>query len=935
MEATLGLPPPKGPQTPLTILSLNLGGTNAESTSLAVDLITRHRADVSVYCETKFHTSRAAADFAATMRGKLHYRDAPRTLTQGPARRRVAQNGGVAIVVHDRTIRAVRVAEDERGLLALSLRREGAQPFLIIAIYLAPTTSRNKGWRRPLLKRAADILRRESPRHGAYAVAGDFNSQIGAWKGRVTEAGAPIHHRDLIEVLLTPFNMAPASGRVTRAALTSPRVGAGDGVRAAPAREVDYILCHAAARVTALPTMEKPPTQSHHRPIGAVFQITASESDEPQRPPPRQITRPPPFRSEFWTESFGTMSLALGNVERAADMGAPPDELYYMLNDMFALTQQHPAVRTTPLVFIRREYRGVAIPRDAASLLAEVRTLRKRQRDSNDDDERKAIAADATARRDRALTIVRAARATGLATFTAALEDARKNDSRGLFRSIRTAAAGSNASHDRPPEAEEAFIKHYRELLTKPDTCPPLFTAMYPSLPGDAPTEWSKYSWQEIYLVLFPYSRNVFESFLADGGRTPQCAVNCKVCAAFCAHGEAHAVDPSQVHAPSWMPRIRLNRATGQDSVPAEMLRHFRSPHSDEDTAAYRERVARTIATLFDEIVDDGPPQGAVDVIVSALAKAAKSGLRPDPSLPDKTRGISLHNTLAKLHDIIIDVRFIHAIVTNTIVSSTQAGFMPGRSTEQCAFSLFETVRARWREGLDTWVLFVDFWKAYDNVSPSAMWRILERIGFPQRIISYLRSCYEQRKTRFSYNGSVVDSFEQLLGLCQGGVLSCLFFNLFIESLSRYLEATDKLRGVKVTTPGGTVTVLSKFFADDLKALAATRGQLAQLAEAIVKWCAAHGLKVTVSGTDKTAAMHFAVNTPAVLPTDLVIKVGSTELRIPFTRLYIYVGHRVTDSLNPSRCRMTLSPKCAPASRHVRPTPSSEQQASHSSDRSS
>jgi len=329
------------------------------------------------------------------------------------------------------------------------------------------------------------------------------------------------------------------------------------------------------------------------------------------------------------------------------------------------------------------------------------------------------------------------------------------------------------------------------------------------------------------------------------------------------------------------------------------MLRHFRSPHSNEDTASYRERIARTIATLFDETVDDGPPQGAVDVIVSALAKAAKSGLRPDPSLPDKTRGISLHNTLAKLHDIIIDVRFIHAIVTNTIVSATQAGFMPGRSTEQCAFSLFETVRARWREGLDTWVLFVDFWKAYDNVSPSAMWRILELIGFPQRIISYLRSCYEQRKTRFSYNGNVVDSFEQLLGLCQGGVLSCLFFNLFIESLSRYLAVTEKLRGVKVTTPGGTFTVLSKFFADDLKALAATRGQLAQLAEAIVKWCAAHGLKVTVSGTDKTAAMHFAVNTPAVLPTDLVVKIGPTELRIPFTRLYIYVGHRVTDSLNP------------------------------------
>ena len=469
-------------------------------------------------------------------------------------------------------------------------------------------------------------------------------------------------------------------------------------------------------------------------------------------------------------------------------------------------------------------------------------------------------------------------------------------------------ALGSSGG-TRPPEAETAFVKHYRELLTKPDPAPPIWENLNPTLPATVPRTWAKYSWIEIYLSVFPYSNRVREIFEEEGGHLPQCLPDCKLCTAYCEQGRAHDEDPMITPAPQWTPQLRLNRAPGIDAITAEMLRFFRSEDPAE-TGRYRERLAAALALFFDAMVDSGPAANIVDVVLSALAKVSKDGISPDPSIPDKTRGITLHNVLSKLHDILIDVRFMHTVVNEGIISPHQAGFMPRRSHEHCVFSLVETVRARWRQGLDTWAIFVDFSKAYDTVSPSAMWKIITKMGFPPRIIAYLKECYESRKTLFSYNGAVVDKWTQFIGLCQGGVLSCLLFNLFIESLSRHLEAKG-FKGAKVTTAGGTHYTLLELFADDLCTLAGSRGSLAAIARAINEWCKAHGMLINIKGTEKTACMHFALDASTALPEPLRVKRGPGEdpLLIPFTTSYTYIGHEVHSDLDPSKMQAAIVKK--------------------------
>ena len=890
------------------ILSLNLGGTSPAATAYAHATALDQLADVTVIGETKFGSALDASNLAASMAGRLFYRDAPPTVTQSG--QRAAQNGGIAIVVHDSSIKVVPLADDARGLIALSLRRPDARPFLLVAVYLPPASSPRKDWRVPVLERAADIIRREAPHHGGHALVGDLNSQIGPFGGRLATASTSTNHHDLVRLILLPHAMMPVAGRATAAPLTSPRIGTDAG----PAAEVDYIITRADACAVAIQTVDPPHIASWHRPIGAIIALepvpTAATSVEPARAHP---PRPPPYPAPFWAEHFHNMNAALRNAERAAADGAPTNVLYAMLANMYSLSR--PRTARAPVTSVRREYKGAAIPVDAVALLDEARALRKRAHASRDETERATLAALADTKQRAACTMTAEVRKRARETYTDALETARRTDARGLMRSIAAAASGTNNSGAyRPPEAMPAFVAAYKKLHASGDSYPAIWAALYPQLPSTVPRTWASFHWTEIYLALFPYTQHAYDAFVQYGGHTPQCAPTCTQCTAFRDQGAAHMLSPDDIPAPSWLPSLKLNRTPGLDGVTAEMLRHFRSPDGRNDTEDYRERLSKLLARLFDELATSGPPDGLVDVVVTALDKVSKSGERPDPTVPDRTRGISLHNILSKLMDILIDVRFIHVIVTERVINAFQAGFMPNRSAEQCVFTLIETIRARFRTGLDTWVLFIDFWKAYDTVSPSAMWAVLTSMGFPPRIIQYLRCAYESRRTYFSFNGALVDVWEQLLGLCQGGVLSCILFNLFLESLARHLATQgDRVRGVDVTTASGTFNLVHTFFADDAAGVAGDRASFVALAEEVVKWSEAHGVRITVTGVVKTAGIRFTVTRQDALPDPVTIRPSATnrdrDITIPFTRTYVYIGHPLTDTLNIAPMQNTIATK--------------------------
>ena len=113
-------------------------------------------------------------------------------------------------------------------------------------------------------------------------------------------------------------------------------------------------------------------------------------------------------------------------------------------------------------------------------------------------------------------------------------------------------------------------------------------------------------------------------------------------------------------------------------------------------------------------------------------------------------------------------------------------------------FTLLETLRYRVRQGHDTVVVFLDFKKAYDTVSQQLAWKILEKIGIPPNFTSLLESWTEQSRISLRMGDVLEKPFPQELGVPQGGVLSPIIFNIFIETLLRYINERAGQLGVEL-----------------------------------------------------------------------------------------------------------------------------------------
>ena len=80
----------------------------------------------------------------------------------------------------------------------------------------------------------------------------------------------------------------------------------------------------------------------------------------------------------------------------------------------------------------------------------------------------------------------------------------------------------------------------------------------------------------------------------------------------------------------------------------------------------------------------------------------------------------------------------------------------------------------------------------------------------------------------------MTDWFSVHSGLKQGGILSPLIFNLFVNDLGTLLEHSGK--GVSLDG----VNLSSLFFADDLVLIAETEEDLQQLFDILASWCDAN-----------------------------------------------------------------------------------------------
>lgn len=145
------------------------------------------------------------------------------------------------------------------------------------------------------------------------------------------------------------------------------------------------------------------------------------------------------------------------------------------------------------------------------------------------------------------------------------------------------------------------------------------------------------------------------------------------------------------------------------------------------------------------------------------------------------------------------------------VISPTQSGFVPHRSTSLNLRTLFATLN-QINPDLPAAAILLDTEKAFDSLEWPFLSSILRRMGMPKGFIALVELLYSKPTARLRLNNTLSLPFQLHRGPCQGCPLSPLLFILAMDPLVRLLHDEHIHRGLQLNTG----PLLTSLYADDV-----------------------------------------------------------------------------------------------------------------------
>ena len=109
---------------------------------------------------------------------------------------------------------------------------------------------------------------------------------------------------------------------------------------------------------------------------------------------------------------------------------------------------------------------------------------------------------------------------------------------------------------------------------------------------------------------------------------------------------------------------------------------------------------------------------------------------------------------------------------TEEILSESQAGFRPGRATVDQIFTLRQITENYLEKDKNLYCCYIDFQKAFDSVWRRGLWKAMEFLRYPSKLISLLQALCSQSHGAVKVNGELTEWFKTAVGVRQGCVIS-------------------------------------------------------------------------------------------------------------------------------------------------------------------
>lgn len=215
-------------------------------------------------------------------------------------------------------------------------------------------------------------------------------------------------------------------------------------------------------------------------------------------------------------------------------------------------------------------------------------------------------------------------------------------------------------------------------------------------------------------------------------------------------------------------------------------------------------------------------------------------------SVEDKNnyRPIAIANILSKVLENILQQRCEDYLIT----THNQFGFKKNSSTDMCIFAFKETISYYNDMTSPVYTSFLDLSKAFDRVNN---WILLKKFierGMPKLYIRFFCYWFKSQQFALKWKSTVSQFFNVTNGVKQGGILSPVFFNVFIDDLSHRLTQ----QGIGCFVNNTCLNHLS--YADDMVLLAPSPCALQQLLDCCLSYATSHDL---VYNTKKSKCMSF------------------------------------------------------------------------------
>ena len=151
-------------------------------------------------------------------------------------------------------------------------------------------------------------------------------------------------------------------------------------------------------------------------------------------------------------------------------------------------------------------------------------------------------------------------------------------------------------------------------------------------------------------------------------------------------------------------------------------------------------------------------------------------------------RGISLLSIVGKVLALVFLARL--QILADRIYPESQCGVRSGRSIVDMIVFVRQLQEKCMEQQQPLYLVFVDLTKAFDLVSRTGLFKLLEKIGCPPKPLSIIASFHVNMHGTVSFDGEISEPFKIDSGLTQSCVLAPTRFGIFLSLMLTYAFGT-------------------------------------------------------------------------------------------------------------------------------------------------